>query len=151
SVMVIATALAFGCARKKEEPQVQLPPPPPAQAPTPPAQPSNPLDWRAYSADGQTSLEQKGNPDGSCKLTASRDGKTLWTSTDCVGQRADMRFISKDGERVVVLHPYPQGSTNDWRQTEVAHVYRHSKLEWAVKAGGVIQDPRHARISGSSV
>lgn len=160
-LLVLAGALTFGCSRKtapsepaaraeaKAEPGAGAQPdsPPPPASDTEP----NPLDWRTDSADGLTALEQKAKPDGTCTLKATRGEKTLWTGAACLGRRADMRFIANDGERVVVLHPVPKGSGGDWQHTEVAHVYRRTKLEWAVQAGAVIHDPRRARISGSSL
>ena len=158
---VLVVVLAFAGCSRKTEPASDAPAAPPSAAPVA-ASPieataidagvdDNPLDWTTLSADAKTELEQKGKPDGSCVLTARRDGKTLWSGDRCLAKRADMRFLSKDGERFVVLHPVPEGSSTDWQHTEVAHVYRRTKPEWTVLAGGVIQDPSRARISGTSL
>ena len=115
---VLVVVLAFAGCSRKTEPASDAPAAPPSAAPVA-ASPieataidagvdDNPLDWTTLSADAKTELEQKGKPDGSCVLTARRDGKTLWSGDCCLAKRADMRFLSKDGERFVVKGARPE-------------------------------------------
>src|SRR6185436_11010805 len=98
--------------------------PPPVEAATSPPERTAPqvseevertkqdLDWTAVSPDDQVALVQTGDLRGKCVAECSKTHakQQLWRAEKCFGTKLDLRFISNDCEKVVVIHQLPKGS-----------------------------------------
>lgn len=145
-----------GC--KKESPPAEVDVPTPAAADLPPEPPDEgpykDLSWSTVSQDGSAVLSQSADLGGRCRrvCNAAPSGSELWNAEGCIGERIDLRFVSNDCEKVVVLHQLPKttASSANWPQVEVAHVYTRGKLDYAVAAGGAVRNFRQIRSAGTT-
>lgn len=108
ALSLLAALGVAACARKP-------PPPPPAPAPqekveAPPPAALEDLFWTSYGQDGAVLLRirQTARARRSCHVVVLRGGEELWTAERCLATRAQMRFLSPDGERLLVLNPDPE-------------------------------------------
>jgi hypothetical protein len=76
-------------------------------------------------------------------------GPPSWSSRECLGKTIDLRFISNDCERVVVLHKLPEGGL-DWKSRPVAHVYNRGTLDYPVAAGATVRNWSKIQSAGTS-
>jgi hypothetical protein len=106
----------------------------------PPADELATLRWTAYSPSGKLELRHSATGPARCQVECIElPGEARrWRAEVCLGKSLDFRFLSDDGERVVVLHPAP-ALAERWDHSEVAHVYRRGQLEYAVSAGTVLK------------
>ena len=163
---------ALGCSGKKEEAPPPATPPPAARAepePAPAVAPSagdadggaeaellpagiRALNWTAQSHSGNTVLRQRADVAGVCELRCAREqvgvpAEELWTASGCVGTQLDLRFVSEDCERTVVLHPLLDPRPNE-RAGAVAHVYKRGALDYPIAAAAVVKDTRRLQRTG---
>jgi hypothetical protein len=109
------------------------------------------LSWTAVSPDNQVALIQTGDLRGQCTARCSRThaGQELWTASKCFGKRIDLRFISNDCERVVVIHQLPRAAGIP-QTTVVGQVFRRDKLDYTINAGATVRDWKKVRSAGTS-
>jgi hypothetical protein len=91
------------------------------------------LFWTTYGQDGATLLQvrQTAKSKGSCTVTCMRGADRLWSLDRCLATRGHLRFISRDGEKLLVLYPEPEinGPTGDvelgalWKRGAIARRY----------------------------
>jgi hypothetical protein len=157
--LVLITACSKGA-------PAQLPPPPPAEATAPPAATPAPaaappaeetestkvdLNWTAVSPDDQVALVQTGDLRGACVAECSKTHakQQLWRADKCFGTRLDLRFISNDCEKVVVLHQLPKAAGIP-QQTVVGEVFRRDKRQYTINAGATVKDWSKVRSGGTT-
>jgi hypothetical protein len=147
---LVLTLAAVGCHGTEDRPA--LSPAPDAAIATPEAPPvDRDMTWETPSRDSKIYLRQKRQPDGFCHLECVRvPDQKLWTGTGCIGKWLDLRFISDDCERIIVLHPYPKAATHD-RATPVVHVFQRETQVEELLAGGIVQNWSKVRTSGSQI
>jgi hypothetical protein len=151
SIGLAVALVAASCHRTEEKPA----PAPAADAGGAAEAEGSPLDreltWETATRDASIVLRQKRQPDGFCHLEAIRlPDQKLWSGTACVGKWIDLRFLSDDGERIIVLHPYPKAATHG-RATPFIHVYQHEVQVEELLGGGIVQNWSKVRTSGSQL
>jgi hypothetical protein len=130
------------------------PPPPPAAppAPAPKAEEGPPpgleqLFWTSYGQDGAVLLQirQTARSRNSCHVSVQRGGSELWTSERCLSTRGQMRFLSPDGERLLVLirEPEVNGPASD---VELGVLYARDVLVRRYTVGEVLGSTSGSRI-----
>jgi hypothetical protein len=129
-------------------------PPPPAAppAPAPKAEEGPPpgleqLFWTSYGQDGAVLLQikQTARSRNSCHVSVQRGGSELWTSERCLSTRGQMRFLSPDGERLLVLTREPEvnGPASD---VELGVLYARDLLVRRYTVGEVLGSTSGSRI-----
>lgn len=132
-------------------------PPPSGTAAAIPATPANleetkdDLNWTAVSPDNQVALIQTGDLRRRCVSECSRthEKRLLWRAEKCFGTRIDLRFISNDCEKVVVLHQLPRASGIP-QQTVVGEVFKRDRRQYVINAGPTIRDWSKVRSGGTT-
>jgi hypothetical protein len=130
------------------------PAPPPAAPPTPaPKAEEGPppglehLFWTSYGQDGAVLLQikQTARSRNSCHVSVQRGGSELWTSERCLSTRGQMRFLSPDGERLLVLTREPEvnGPASD---VELGILYARDVLVRRYTVGEVLGSTSGSRI-----
>jgi hypothetical protein len=160
---------SLACPGSKEgrAPPVESPPPEDpaaaAEAPTAPAATPEPapgtesdskkteLSWTAVSPDDQAALIQTGDLRGQCVAECSKGhgAEKLWRAEKCFGTKLDLRFISNDCEKVVVLHQLPR-SAGIPQQTVVGEVFQRDKRKYTINAGATVKDWSKVRSGGNT-
>lgn len=105
--------------------------------------------WTTTSEDGLAELSQSGER-VDCRVSCSREGREVWSALYCMAESRDLRFVSNDCERVVVLHPRPPALSR-WQLVELGHVYHRAEVEYVLKAGGLFREERELVRSGRSL
>jgi hypothetical protein len=157
ALALLAAALTAGCRQERQQAQPVAEAAQPASTPEPAApKPAEPepsseavraYNWSAFSADSEVELRQQAEAPGNCRVTCRLGERELWSAERCLGQRLDLRFISRDCERVAVLHPFPR-MPGRWQVVELAHVYRRGELDYVVQAAGLLREERRLKRSG---
>lgn len=156
--LLCAAAVVAACSKETTgEPGLELKPSPAAaaEAPAPPKpeeevpQEVRDLQWNAVSEDTKAVVQQSADRSFRCTATCLVGEEERWNSSSCLGKRIDLRFVSNDCEKLVVLHQLPK-VTGDRRAAEVAHIYKRGVLEYAVNAGGVVPDEKKLRSAGTT-
>ena len=158
-LLCAATAVAACSKEKTREPGTEAKPSPTAATAEVPAaakpeeaevpQEVRDLQWNAVSEDTKAVVQQSADRSFRCTATCLVGEEERWTSSSCLGKRIDLRFVSNDCEKLVVLHQLPK-VTGDRRAAEVAHIYKRGVLEYAVNAGGVVPDEKKLRSAGTT-
>lgn len=93
------------------------------------------LNWTTTSRDGVLALIQTATTRSSCEVVCTRDPgqQVLWKSSVCLATRDQVRFLSDDGERVLVIDPFPQ-EQGSWRNTPVITAYARTQATQQVLA-----------------
>lgn len=147
---LLACLAAFACAKRTVPP----PPPPPAAAPPEAAPPAalEDLFWTSYGQDGAVLLriQQTARARKTCRVTVLRGGGELWSADRCLATRAQMRFLSPDGERLLVLNPDPEvnGPAAD---VELGVLYARAKRVRRYTVGEVLGGSQGARIEAGTL
>jgi len=145
---------ALGCKRERapEPPKISIPEAEPApEAPADDAY--RDLRWTAVSENGTAVLAQTPDAAGKCRRVCTGAGNAaVWSADGCIGKRIDLRFVSNDCEKVVVIHQLPEVSADSrqWPQAEVVHVYKRGDKDYAVPAGGAVRDWKRVRSAGTT-
>lgn len=122
----LALLLCAGC-RPEAAPAVASPPV--AQPAAPAVAPASPREWTAEAAGGRVVVHQVAAGAG-CRLTATEGDVLRWSADVCAATRDDLCFVSPDGERLLVLHPLPEGTAGkDWSKATVAEILARGKVE----------------------
>lgn len=138
------------CARRAAPPP---PPPAPAVAPEPPPPAAlEDLFWTSYGQDGAVLLrvQQTARARRSCHVTVLRGGAELWSADRCLATRAQMRFLSPDGERLLVLEPDPEvnGPAAD---VELGVLYGRGRRVRRYTVGEVLGGSQGARMEAGKL
>jgi hypothetical protein len=110
--------------------------PAPTAAPAATPLPANAIpeqSWTVRSADGLVELRQlalRNGKDTRCEtssmVTSPLDGTNVaWKWNTCIATPEQLKFVSPDGKRVIVLEPLPTSAQGEWKQVEVATLYEH--------------------------
>lgn len=157
--LLCAAAVVAACSKESGQPAFEPKPPPAAATAEAPAaaKPEEPelpqevrdLQWNAVSEDTKAVVQQTADRSFRCTASCLIGEAEQWTSSSCLGKRIDLRFVSNDCQKLVVLHQLPK-VTGDRRAAEVAHIYKRGVLEYAVNAGGVVPDDKKLRSAGTT-
>ncbi|HYO51960.1 hypothetical protein, partial [Archangium sp.] len=109
--------------------------------------------WSARSADGNAEVRQTALRDGKaprCTSTSTWsppwDGQSvMWKWNTCIATREQLKFVSPDGKRVLVLDPRPASLPGSWKDVEVATLYEHGVRVKGAKAGALASAPVEVR------
>jgi len=124
-----------------------------APAPTPGAAtplPANAIpeqSWAVRSADGLVELRQLALRNGkdircetSSTVTSPLDGTNVaWKWNTCIATPEQLKFVSPDGKRVIVLEPLPMSAQGEWKQVEVATLYEHGLRMRSTTLGTLVE------------
>jgi hypothetical protein len=111
------------------------------------------LTWSARSADGRAEIHQTGireGKDSRCTSTSTvtpqgDDPSVMWRWTTCIATAAQLRFVSPDGKRVLVIDPHPTSYKGPWKDVEVATIYEHGVRIEGAKAEALVTRPIELR------
>lgn len=117
------------------------------------ADPIPDLTWSARSADGRAEIQQTGSRDAKgarCTSTATvtpqgDDPSVMWRWTTCIATTAQLRFVSPDGKRMLVIDPHPAAYKGPWKDVEVATLYEHGVRLRGAKAEALVTRPIELR------
>ncbi|HYO68851.1 MAG TPA: hypothetical protein VEU33_22490 [Archangium sp.] len=169
--LVVVGVLSSGCqqsARPEPVATLEQPPsaesnavaqapaePPPAEAPPSPADELPEQTWSARSADGNAEVQQTAFSNGKalrCTSTSAwsspwDDRKVMWKWDTCIATREQLKFVSPDGKRVLVIDPLPASlqARTRWQDVEVATLYAHGVRVKGAKAGALLRAPIEVR------
>ncbi len=132
------------------------PPPPSAPEPTPPpaAGPAGPdlrgLNWEVDNFDGSLRIQQRARAKDDCELqcieNATRTAK--WTVKGCRGTTLDLRFVSPDCSRLMVVHTLPSASA--FRYAVLATIWSEEGKAYEVKGGALPIETQKIAAAGTS-
>ncbi|WNG49463.1 hypothetical protein F0U60_39080 [Archangium minus] len=125
----------------------------PGEPPSPTAEALPEHTWSARSADGNAEVQQTAHQDGKalrCTTTSTlsppgEKPSVVWEWNTCIATRQQLKFVSPDGTRVLVLNPLPASPQGNWKDVEVAALYEHGVRMKGVKAGALVSAPIQAR------
>lgn len=105
------------------------------------------LTWTILSADSAVDLTQTASAPNACRLAAAREGgKTeLWTAEVCLATVNHLRFVSNDGEKLIVVEPLPTKLGSTWHNTPVVLLYKRSALERTATAAEMVRNEKKIR------
>jgi hypothetical protein len=110
------------------------------------------LFWTTYGQDGATLLQvrQTAKSKGSCTVTCMRGADRLWSSDRCLATRGQFRFISRSGEKLLVLYPEPEveGPAGD---VELGALWRGGVLARRYTAAQVLGSLQGTRIEAGQL
>ncbi|WP_257447869.1 hypothetical protein [Archangium lipolyticum] len=102
--------------------------------------------WSARSANGNAEVRQTALRNGKerrCTLVSTvsplsgeRSVVSHWDT--CIARREQLKFVSPEGTRVVVIDPFPAPIQGDWRNVEVATLYEHGLRVTGTTAGELV-------------
>jgi hypothetical protein len=129
---------------------------PPAEATHSPADELPEQTWSARSADGNAEVKQTALRNGKaaprCTSTSTwsspwDEQKVMWKWSTCIATREQLKFVSPDGTRVLVIDPLPTPlqAKRDWKDVEVATLYEHGVRVRGAKAGALLGAPIEVR------
>ncbi|PTL77605.1 hypothetical protein DAT35_43195 [Vitiosangium sp. GDMCC 1.1324] len=109
--------------------------------------------WSARSADGNAEVRQTAYRDGKtprctsvATLSSPEDGPSvMWKWETCIATREQLKFVSPDGKRVLVIDPFPAALPGNWKDVEVATLYEHGVRMKGAKAGALVGAPVEVR------
>jgi hypothetical protein len=111
------------------------------------------LTWSARSADGKAEVQQTGLRDGKgsrCTSTSTvtppgDEPSVMWRWTTCIATAEQLRFVSADGKRVLVVDMHPASYKGSWKDVEVATLYEHGVRLRGAKAEALVTTPIEVR------
>ncbi|AKJ01753.1 Hypothetical protein AA314_03379 [Archangium gephyra] len=129
--------------------------PPAAEAPPSPADELPEQAWSARSADGNAEVQQTAFRAGKslrCTSTSTwsspwDDRKVMWKWDTCIATPEQLKFVSPDGKRVLVIDPLLASLQTGvrWQDVEVATLYEHGVRVKGAKAGALLHAPMEVR------
>jgi hypothetical protein len=113
--------------------------------------------WTALSANGSAEVRQTALQNGKeprCTISStltplSGERSVVWRWDTCIARREQLKFVSPDGRRVLVLDPFPAPIQGDWKKVEVATLYEHGLRVTGTTAGALVSALDEAREPGS--
>ncbi len=105
------------------------------------------LTWSTVSPNAAIELKQTATALNACHLTCTSDGgsKELWSGEVCLANKNQLRFVSNDGEKVIVLEPLPARLGSSWRGSAVVFLYHRTELEKQATASALVRDATKVR------
>ena len=99
------------------------------------------MSWEIRSADESSTLKESFLKSSSkCSLECRVGATIAWSATtDCLGEKADRKFVSKDCRRTVVMIPAPPRGQM-WRRVQVMRIYNRGELDYAVVGAAAMPD-----------
>jgi hypothetical protein len=114
--------------------------------------------WSVRSADGSAEVRQTATSHGKTyrctivsKLSMPTDvGSVMWNWETCIATRTQLKFVSPNGQRLLVLEPFLTSPEGDWRNQEVVALYEHGlRIKSAPAADFIREEQSLRRISQS--
>ncbi len=120
----------------------------------PPANAVAEQSWTVRSADGLAELRQLALRDGkntrcetSATVSSPTDGTSVaWKWNTCIATPEQLKFVSPDGKRAIVIDPSPMSAQGEWRQVEVATLYEHGLRMRATTVGAFVEEMETAPV-----
>ena len=149
-LFVVLFALA-GCKKPA------APPPPPPEPEAPPAAPAGPpgpdlrgLNWEVDNFDGTLRIQQRARAKDDCELQCIENAThaARWTVKGCRATTLDLRFVSPDCTRLMVVYTLPSASA--FRYAVLATVWTEEGKAWEVKGGALPIDTQRTIAAGTS-
>lgn len=124
-----------------------------AEVPPTAGDPIPDLTWSARSADGRAEIQQTGLRDAKgarCTSTSTvtqpgEEPSVMWRWNTCIATTAQLRFVSPDGKRVLVIDPHPASYKGPWKDVEVATLHEHGVRIAGAKAEALVTRPIELR------
>jgi len=106
-------------------------------------------NWSQPNGDATYVARQTGQ-NGQCHLQVIHDAdqSVLWERDGCYGGKADKEFLSRDGQRLIVLATFPAASGKQaagWSNSTVAWLFDRGTVVSSGKAGQFVKDGSHVR------
>ncbi|WNG15407.1 hypothetical protein [Cystobacter fuscus] len=117
------------------------------------------LSWTALSADGRAEVRQTralGGKDSRCTTSSTvstpfERTEVMWKWDTCVATREQLKFVSPDGQRLIVLDSLPGLVGQDWRGLELVTLYEQGLRLKFLRAGTAVSAPEVRREPFSSL
>lgn len=97
---------------------------------------------KQVSANGTYTIYMREDPDKSCRVIVTKDGKPHWQLQQCVGTTGDLFFVSNDGESFWVLHTLArikkQRKKPKWGGSVVAEQFDREGKRRAFRTAGAL-------------
>ncbi len=135
-------------------PEEKSTPPEAPGAPQPaPAEELPDRTWSARSENGRAEVRQTAIQEGKklrCTTVSTvtplfDEPSVVWQWDTCIATREQLKFVSPDGKRVIVLEPLPASLQGNWKDVEVATLYEHGLRVTGMTAGAFISAPAWAQ------
>ncbi|OJH42757.1 hypothetical protein [Cystobacter ferrugineus] len=116
-----------------------------------PAEEKPELSWTALSADGRAEVRQtrslggKGCTASSTVSTPFERTEVMWKWDTCVATREQLKFVSPDGQRVIVLDALPGLVGQEWRGLELVTLYEQGLRLKFLRAQTAVRTPEVRR------
>ncbi len=114
------------------------------------------FDWSLRSGDGKVELRQRRESRGAattCQVQALTvpGGKAIWSSSTCLPVPSGVVFVSKGGEKLVVLDLFPTAGVQspDWSRVSLAQLWNRGKVEREYKGAEILAADRAADMRRS--
>ncbi len=105
------------------------------------------LNWAVVSMDAAVEVAQTATGKDACRVACRKQGgqQELWAADRCLAHKSQLRFVSNDGDRLMVIDPLPARAGSSWKITPVVFFYRRGELEKALNAGALVRDATKVR------
>ncbi|ATB37188.1 hypothetical protein CYFUS_002609 [Cystobacter fuscus] len=109
------------------------------------------VSWTALSADGRAEVRQtralggKGCTTSSTVSTPFARTEVMWKWDTCVATREQLKFVSPDGHRLLVLDSLPGLVGQEWRGLELVTLYEQGLRLKFLRAGTAVRAPEVRR------
>jgi hypothetical protein len=111
------------------------------------------LSWTASSADGRAEVRQTRSREGKdwrCTTTATvstplEQTEVVWKWDTCLATREQLKFVSPDGHRLLVLDSLPRLVGQDWRGLELVTLHEQGLRLKFLRAGTAVRAPEVRR------
>ena len=110
------------------------------------------LTWTTHATEARGTLSQQpGSSPDSCILQFLPDGASTpsWSSTHCIAERDNLRFVASNGRRVVVFHLRPP--RNGWAASPLAELTASGELHTTLRSPRVALTEANVRAQGEHV
>lgn len=110
------------------------------------------FDWSQRSASGTVEIRQRRDSNGRgadvCRVQAlSLPGeKVIWSGTSCIPVPSALVFISRDGEKLLVLDLFPAAGvqSRDWSRVSLVQLWKQGDVERHYKGAEILAADRAA-------
>jgi hypothetical protein len=116
----------------------------------PPAPDLRGLNWEAFNFDSSLRIEQTAKGEDECEVRCVDNATQAvrWSGGGCRGTALDLRFVSPDCSRLMVVHTLPSASA--FRYAKLASVWTEKGLDWELQGGGLAVDQTKMPAAGTS-
>jgi hypothetical protein len=114
--------------------------------------------WSVRSANGNAEVRQTATSHGKtyrCTIVSTLSQPSdvrsvMWNWETCIATRTQLKFVSPNGQRLLVLEPFLTSLEGDWRNQEVVALYEHGlRIKSAPAADFIREEQSLRRISQS--